>query len=188
MRELARVRAQAAKLRRRPAADEAVELLEDVLLLVDALRIECAGLQQRCSELEADRRRSDEGMQKLLDALPGPIVTTDACGTILDANRAACLLLARSRAKLTNDLLLHFAEDREQFTSVIRELPLVESHQLPHARFRPKDRAPVDTAVTVVRDPRIESPQWLWVFAPHTNCCISASSGTIERRARSSVG
>jgi PAS domain-containing protein len=166
MRDLARVRSQAAKLKTaRPPNDPAMALIDDALALLDTLRVECSGLQQRCTELEARLRQRAEAERLMLDTLPQPIVATDAAGVIVDANRAACSLLARSRPRLTNDLLLHFAEDRAAFSSVVRELPHASDPIVMQARFRPSDRAPFTASVTIVRDVRRQGPEWLWVLS-----------------------
>jgi PAS domain-containing protein len=167
MRELARIRAQAARLRSDRAPVEpgaATALLEDALQLLDTMRVECGALQQRCAALDAELSRRRDGDRQLFDALPQAIVTTDGSGAILDANREAAALLSRSRAKLTGDLLLHFAEDRHGFSQIVRALTDAPGTLLLRARFRPADRAPFDAAVSVLRDPRTESPQWLWLL------------------------
>src|SRR5438045_4085472 len=101
MRELARLRAQAATLRAAPStSSDAMTLIDDALRLVELMRIACAETQQRCADLERSLAVHDQGTRTLLDAFPQPIVTTDAAGVILDANHAAAKALARSRAKL----------------------------------------------------------------------------------------
>ena len=170
MRELARVRAQAARLRatRGPRQDEAVTLIDDALQLLDTLRADCAALQQRCTELERRIAAREAGGRRLLDALPQAIVTTDSSGRIIDANRPACLMLARSRSKLANDLLLHFAEDRAAFSSLVREIPHAAAPLTACARFRPSERAPNEALLTELRDPRSDAAQWLWLISRHS--------------------
>src|SRR5689334_7665827 len=99
MRELARIRAEAGKL---PAAtggseDPAAVLLEDALQLLETMRTECATLQQRCNELSSRLAARVDAARQLHDAMPQPFITTDSAGVILDANRAACTAVARSR-------------------------------------------------------------------------------------------
>src|SRR5690349_18054384 len=139
MRELARIRTQAAKL---PPAKPGVEdparlLLDDALQLLDAMRVECGALQQQCTELGSRLAARVDAARRLHDVMPQPIITTDAAGMILDANRAAATALARSRPKLVNDLLLHFVEDRVAFSGVIRDLPQATGPLVVRARFRP---------------------------------------------------
>jgi PAS domain-containing protein len=139
--------------------------MDDALQLLETMRLECAGLQQRCTELEERLKRRVDGASRLFDAFPQPIVTTDSVGLIVTANRAACVLLSRSRAKLTNDFLLHFTEDRDGFSAVVRELPHATGPIVLKARFRPADRAPFNASVTVLRDPCTEPPEFLWLLA-----------------------
>jgi PAS domain-containing protein len=176
MRALADIRARATKLRTRAGKDdEEVALVEQALQLVEVLRTECAGLQHRCTELERQLKAGEQSGRQLFDALPDAIITTDASGIILDANQAACVALSRSRPKLTSDLLLHFVADREAFRGIVRELPRDSAATITiQARFRPTDRAPFDAIVTVIRDPRADSPQWLW----HVSRCPSAEKAT----------
>jgi PAS domain-containing protein len=167
MRELARIRAEAGKL---PSAkgggeDPTVTLLDDALRLLETMRSECAALQQRCTELESRLAARVDAAHRLHDAMPQPIITTDSTGVILDANRAACAALARSRPKLVNDLLLHFVEDRVAFSGVVRELARATAPIVARARFRPPDRAPFGATVTVLRDPRVDPAEWLWLLS-----------------------
>lgn len=170
MRELARVRAQAARLGRAPGArqNDALPLLDDALQLLDMLRADCAALQQRCTALERRVDAHETGVRRLLDALPQALVTTDDAGRIVDANRSACLLLARSRGKLAEDLLLHFVEDREGFRSLVRKLPNATGPLTVRTRLRPSEHAPFDAGLTILRDPRSDTPQWLWLISPES--------------------
>jgi PAS domain-containing protein len=165
MRELARLRAQAAHFRGAPGiAPDAMTLIDDTLKLLDLMRIECGELQQRCADAERALAAHDEATRTLLDAIPQPIVATDAVGVIVDANAAASKALARSRAKLKNDLLLHFSEDRLAFSRALRELPHASDGLSLRVRLRPTDRAPFDATVTVRRDPRADTPRFLWLL------------------------
>jgi len=167
MRTLARVRAKAARLHAtgRGGDDEALALVDDCLDVIETLRAECAALRQRCADLTQRAAVRDAEVRRLFDALPQAIVTTDGAGGILDANRSACQLLARSRAKLTGDLLLHFADDREHLRPIIRELAKTDTAVTTQARLRPNERAPFEARITVLRDPRGDAPQWLWLLA-----------------------
>jgi len=166
MRELARVRAQAARLRASATASSPpTALVDDALRLLDRLRANCAELEARCARLERQLTVQEEGTRQLFDVLPHGIVATDTSGVILDANRAACVLLARSRLKLASDLLLHFVEDRDAFSRVVRELPNASGLVTLRARVRPSERAPFDASVTALRDPRSDGSQWLWLMA-----------------------
>jgi len=166
MQALARVRTRAARLRGAARADAAdvLEALDEALELADAMRVECAVLQQRNAELELSAIRAERETDALLDSLPSAVVLTDCAGHVIGANRAASALLGVSQAKLRNELLLHFAEDRGGFTSIVRGLPRDGRPLHAAARLRPRDRAPFEAAITVVGDPRSSDQRWMWVL------------------------
>jgi PAS domain S-box-containing protein len=166
MQALARLRSKAARLRAAAKAEPEVLLqaLDEALALTDAIRTQSAMVQARNAELEAEAQRRDDEMRALLDALPYPIVYTDCAGQIMDVNPAAAALLGMSRTRLKNELLLHFVEDRAGFTDVIRALPRNGAALRATARVRPRDRAPFDAGVTVLRDPRASEQRWLWLL------------------------
>lgn len=166
MQALAGLRARAARLRASPRADaaELFVLLEQALDLTDALRTECAAHQKRATALEADAQRARAETEALIDSLPAAVVQTDAAGRIVAVNRAAAALLGVSQAKLTDDLLLHFIEDRGAFMDVVRELPRDPRPVWTSARLRPRDRAPFDAAISAIRDPRSDEPRWIWTI------------------------
>jgi PAS domain S-box-containing protein len=166
MQALARLRTRAARLRSaaKPDRDGVMQALDDALELADTIRIECAALQQRNVELEMTVAGAEKESEALIDSLPSAIVVTDCAGHVMRANGAAAALLGISQARLRNELLLHFTEDRAAFTRVIRELPRSAHEVRDSARIRPRDRAPFDAAITVLRDPRSGDQRWLWVL------------------------
>lgn len=178
MRELARLRSQLTKLKTRTGSghDETVALLEQSLDLTDRLRGEAAALEDRCAYLEDALGRRDANLHSLFDLLPTAIVTTDGAGIIVDANRAASALLGRSSAKLHNQLLLHFAEDREGFAGLVRKLPHAADPLQARMRFRPQERAPFEAEVLVTPDTRDSAGNWLWFLMR----CEEARTGKAE--------
>jgi PAS domain-containing protein len=165
MQALARVRARAARLRGRPLAEiaeTAVDALNEALELTDSLREECARLQRRCTELEQRAREQQAASIALLDRLPSALVSTDRAGMIVHANRSAAKLLGRSAPHLRDTLLLHFFEDREAFSSLLQRLPEQREVFARPMRFRPRERAAIDTLVTVIEDPRGSETSWVW--------------------------
>lgn len=164
MQSLARLRARAARLRGRTSGDTAdtLEVLDEALELTDAIREDCSRLQQRCSAFEQKIRDQEEASNALLERVPLAMVATDASGTIVRANRAAAKLLGRSAPHLRGSLLLHFFEDRPAFSGLLQRLPAErEAIELPF-RFRPRERAPFDALITVIEDPRVDEPRWVW--------------------------
>jgi PAS domain S-box-containing protein len=167
MQALARVRTKAARLRSRPReADEALPLLDEALELTDDIRIDCARLQQENAELQRQLRTRDDEIRELIDSLPAALVHTDCSGLIVEANRAASTLLGLSRMSLRNELLMYFSEDRATFAELVRGLPRTSEPVRASTRIRPRDRAPFDATITLLRDPRRGEGEerWLWFF------------------------
>ena len=167
MQRLARIRAQAARLRGAagtsgPALDLVVEMLE----LTDTLRGECAALQQRCSALAGQLAEKDAAADAVLDAMPVPILATDASGTILEANRAAAALLGRSAPRLRNELLLHFCLDREGFSQLLDHLPEGDGQRQITLTMKPRDRKAFTAHVAIAPDVRTGRARWLWFLSP----------------------
>lgn len=190
MQALARLRARTARLRgsARPETAELFVLLDQALDLTDALRAECAAYQKRMLEAEAEARRARDEASTLIDSLPAALVETDLAGRIVAVNRAAAALLGVSQAKLANDLLLHFTEDRGAFMHLVRELPRDTRPVWVSARLRPRDRAPFDATISVIRDPRSDEPRWMWtiekISAPQSGArtpfAVAAQAGSSD--------
>jgi PAS domain-containing protein len=165
MRALARVRTKAAKLRGGRAGDsDACALLDETLELTDAMRVECAGLQQQILDLQGRLQMREREVQELIDRLPAALVLTDGAGIIADANHAATTMFGLGRAGLKHELLLHFAEDRPGFADLLRRLPHGGEPIRAIARIRPRNRAPFDADITLLKDPREAGARWLWFF------------------------
>jgi PAS domain-containing protein len=167
MQALARIRAKAARLRTsvKPEQEEALAILDEALEFADRMRAGCAAIQQRNSQLEARLRQHDAEVHELIDTLPPALICTDVAGLIVDVNRAGAALLGLSQARLKNELLLYFAEDRAGFGDFVRTLPRSSGVAArASARIRPRDRAPFVAEMTVIRDPREGDDQWIWTF------------------------
>lgn len=160
MRDLARLRARATRLRTRGSPrNEAFFLLEQSLEVTDRLREEAAALRARCVTLERTLDQHDRELRVIFDILPVPIITTDGGGIIADANRAACVLLGRSVSALQRQWLLHFAENRAAFAVLLGEMPHATAPIRSRVRIRPQERAPFDADVTIA--PGVAG-DWLW--------------------------
>ena len=166
MQALARLRGQVVRMRATPEtrAEDALDLVDEALQLVEALRVECGSLQQRCVSLEAGIAQRDREAHELLDAAP-PLIVTDSTGTIVDVNRAASALLGRSTPRLKQELLLHFFDDRAAFGELVRALSSAAPPADAVLRVRPRERAPFDAEITIARDPRSGGTRWLWFLA-----------------------
>jgi PAS domain-containing protein len=167
MRELADVRLQAARLddETQPSVRETLRISRRALELVDAIRRYAASAHQRCVALEQALAASERRAETVFDMLPVAVISTNTHGAILHANRAACTLLARGKPVLQRHPFLHFAEDREAFAAILAQLPAATGPIAATVRLRPCNRAPVDVAVTIVRD-TADGSRWHWVLQP----------------------
>jgi len=171
MHTLARLRSQLVRMRNttNTAAGDALDLAEETLQLIDTLRAELSASEKRRVTLQAEMGMHAREAQVLLQAVPMAIVVTDPQGRIEDANRAAADLLGRSTARLREELLLHFFDDREAFTRLVQGLPTVPSSERATLKLRPRERAPFDADITLVRDPRQGPTRWLWFVGRSTD-------------------
>ena len=167
MQALARARTTAARWRQRAEAEpeDVFALLDEVLDLTDSVRAECAHLQPRCVELEQQVVAGELETRALVEQMPAALIQTDRSGIILDANRAAAALLGLSKARLKNELLMYFTEDRAAFAELIRRLPQNSEPVRTEARIRPRERAPFTADIMLVRDPRGNEGRWLWFLS-----------------------
>lgn len=170
---IAELRSRAVKARRAALSRDALELIEQSLSLCDDLTRELAGTGVQRAEhrtaLDEFRKKLDAeaGLWvHLFDEMPSACVETDRSGIILVANRAAARLLNISPRHLSSRLLMHFAEDREQFAQLLRDLSTNRGAPGCALALRPRERAPVAVeAMVIARDPS-DTTSWLWFFSP----------------------
>ena len=86
---------------------------------------------------------------------------------ILGANPAAAVLFNTSVKHLTARLLMHFAEDRDQFGQLLRGLSADNVRHRCALIIRPRERAPVHMEATVVVRSPGDVSSWLWFFRPN---------------------
>jgi PAS domain-containing protein len=165
MQRLARVRARGSRLRESAASSPALDLVDEMLELTDALRAECATLQQQCSALRKQLAEREAAENAVLDRIPVPLISTDAGGTIQEVNRAAAALLGRSAPRLRNELLLHYCLDREACSQLLRSLPQGEEPRQVTLSIKPWDRKPFEAQVTIAAEARPGRRGWLWFVA-----------------------
>jgi PAS domain-containing protein len=164
MRELANLRSDAAKLWKRvgDASPEGHDLVERALDLLERLRAEAAGLQNKCVQLERALQECRDGSRHFFDSAPIAALITDAHGIVREANPMAASLLGRSIGRLRDELLLHYAEDRDGFSEVVkglREARLPAEHRV---RMRPRERAPFEAAITIALDGHRAEQHYVW--------------------------
>ena len=121
--------------------------------------IENATLTRRCTAEAASHTH-------LFDHLPIAAIETDATGLILAANRAAGLLLNVSTRYLANRVLMHFAEDRAAFITLLNALPMAQSERGQVLRLRPRERAPLNITATILPSAPHEPSTWVWFLSP----------------------
>jgi PAS domain-containing protein len=166
MRELADVRLQASRLgTRAESRQEALDVARRALDLADTIRANAAAAHQRCLALEQQLAAREGHDEQILDMVPIAVVTTSTQGTVLHANPAACALFGRGKATMKRQPLLHHAEDREAFCEIVRQLPGATGSFTASVRIRPCNRAPLDVAVTLVRDVT-DGSRWHWFVQP----------------------
>jgi PAS domain-containing protein len=164
MNTLARLRGQMVRMRATASttANDALDLAEDALHLVDTMRVELSALEKQRAMLQMEIGLHQHETHALLEVMPLAVVITDGQGRIMNANRAASELLGRSVPRLREELLLHFFDDRAAFTELLQRLAAAGGAERTVLKLRPRERAPFDADVTVVPDPRHSEASWLW--------------------------
>ena len=162
IRQLADIRAQAAKRRR---IDPSSDLTESALSICDAVVRDLAGARLECDRLRAEIRAADAAWEHLFDAMPGACLLTDGAGFILSANRAVGTLLNLSAKHLKDRELVVFSEERGAFQAILQRLGRSGDDIRETLTFRPRERKPA--AVQVVVKPLTSRPGlWLWFLTP----------------------
>src|SRR5687768_13518407 len=92
-RELTHLRARARKLRWQTADPLVGELTDEALATCDSVLRDLAGAQLECDRLRSRVRMGNADWNRLFDAMPGACLLTDNVGLILNANKAAGVLL-----------------------------------------------------------------------------------------------
>jgi PAS domain-containing protein len=163
---ITQLRSRAAKSRRASGPHPSSELVDESLTLCDAVVRELAGSGLRLDEYRVKLDVQAALWSHLFDEMPTPCVETDASGVIVGANRAAAVLFNTSVKHLAARLLMHFAEDRDQFGQLLRGLSADSARHRCMLIVRPRERAPVHMEATVVVRCPGDSSSWLWFFTP----------------------
>ena len=167
IRRLADLRAQAGK-RTGGSQMPCAEITDSAFEFCDGLLRDLAGARLECERLRDDVRRADDAWENLFDAVPNGCLLTDSAGVIVNANRAASVLLNLSAKRLKDRELVVFSQDREAFASLAQELRHGGSDQLRATlTFRPRERRPV-TMQVIVKPLTSRPGLWLWFLAPAT--------------------
>ena len=163
---ITQLRSRAARARRGAASPAVSELIEEALALCEVVVRDLAGAGLQIDEVKEKLEAQSGLWSHLFEEMPGPCVETDSSGVILSANPAAAALLNTSVRHLPSRLLLHFADDRDQFGQLLRELSAESGQHRCSLIVRPRERAPLRVFATVV----VRSPgnldSWLWFLTP----------------------
>lgn len=177
-RRVATLRTQTA--RRRPGT-ESGDVAEEALSMCDALVRELAGAQLVRDQLRAEIRAADAAWDHLFEVMPSAGLLTDSESLILNANRAASLLLNVSATHLKGRELLVFSQDRQTFRALLRQMAQERGTELRAGLLlRPRERKPLMTQVHVVAAPGRDQV-WLWIVTP------AAAAADLEWPARDQV-
>jgi PAS domain-containing protein len=171
-RRLATLRKEAAR-RSRGAAP--TDLTEEALSMCEALIRELAGAQLTHDRLRADLRIAEGAWDHLFEVMPSAGILTDRAGSIVNANRAASVLLNVSAAYLKGRDLLLFSEDRETFRMLVQELDRKRGAELrAQLLLRPRERKPTAIQLYVTPYPGRDNA-WLWIVTPLSGAGVSRS-------------
>ena len=163
---ISQLKSRAAKVRRGGVPNETADLVEQCLTMCDAVVRDLAGAGLQLDESRLKLNSQISLWTHLFDEMPTACVETDASGVILGANRAAAVLFNTSVKHLSARLLMHFAEDRDQFGQLLRGLSADGARHRCALIIRPRERAPVHMEATVVVRSPGDLSSWLWFFTP----------------------
>ena len=150
IRQISQLRTRVAKVRRGLVCPEISEVFDQCLTTCDALLWEFAGAELRCTELLAAAHLKQAAWDRLFEQMPVACLEVDGAGSIVSANPPAALMLNLTVKHLEHRLLLHFAEDRRQFASLVQRVLLDGTPQRAAIRIRPRERAPLDVQALIV--------------------------------------
>jgi PAS domain-containing protein len=169
---------------RRSAGAALSDVAKEALSICDALIRELAGAHLVRDQLRADLRIADAAWDHLFQVMPSACVLTDSTSVILNANRAASLLLNVSAAHLKGRELLVFSQDRQTFRALLQDMEQSRSSELrAELLLRPRERKPMMTHVHVVAAPGRDEA-WLWIVTPVR---AGAAALDIEQPARAEL-
>ena len=163
---ITQLRSRAARVRRGAAPPEASELIEEALALCEVVVRDLAGAGLQIDDVKEKLEAQSGLWSHLFGEMPQPCVETDGRGVILSANPAAAVLLNTSVRHLPSRLLMHFADDRDQFGQLLRGLATESGRHRCALVVRPRERAPLRVEATVVVRTPGDAESWLWFLAP----------------------
>lgn len=160
-RELAHLRMRSLDLRHVPAQPRGEGVAEAALAACDAILAELGGAYRECERLRTEVRAESMAWERLFELMPCACLVTDTQGLIVDANRAAGLVLNVAASRLKDRQLLVFTEARDAFVAVLKQLAFARPIQTT-LTVRPRERRPAQMRVSVA--PLGEQPNGLWLW------------------------
>jgi len=150
--EIGRLRERAAKAtRQRPGrGEETTELIESCLSVCQALVQEFAAAELRAQQAEREAEANETAWRALIERVPAACLEVDAEGIIVSANVAAGTLLNTSEKRLKGRPLLYFFDDRSAASRLLQAGAFDSSSPVVSLTLRPRERAPMQVAATVV--------------------------------------
>jgi PAS domain-containing protein len=143
-------------------APAVMDLVDEALTFCVTMLQELAGAQLQQKRMQADVRRADVNLQHLFDRLPFAALITDSSGTIVNANRAAALLLNTSAKHLAGKLLLHFFDTREKFAATLQAATAGDMRVEETMTIRPKERAARGMTIVIVPESLEQTGHFFW--------------------------
>lgn len=172
---IGQLRATAMRARSRNVPDtsdtQAAAVISDALETCETLLQDLAGAQLQVERTQAELRAEMGAHQDLLRRMPIACVTTDADGTIVEANESAAMLLKVSIRRLNGRQFADFIQDHDAFVKVSR-CALVETAVTAALVVRPRDSAPREVEVTILPARQQSPSEWLWFLTPTTRAAM----------------
>jgi PAS domain-containing protein len=165
-RAVAHLRNRAVKIGlRRPGTDSPnSQVADEALTSCDALLRDLAGAHLECERLGTGVRAEAARWEHLFELVPGPCILTDQQGLIINANRAAGLLLNVSVTALHQRQLRVFTEPGENFQALLHSLSTGHGQLRATLTLRPREQGPFETDVIVAPHSPNTNALWLWFF------------------------
>jgi PAS domain S-box-containing protein len=180
-RELAHLRMQAIKLRRRSSVSPECEVMDAALAACDGLLRDLAAAQLDRQQLRARIRTEASVWKRLFDTMPSAFLLTDCSGVILDANPGASALLNVSGRHIKGRQLLVYTDNRNEFRELLQRLIVADGPVETSLKLRPRERRPIDVEVIVTPASPNHSAAWLWCLAAREQHPMAESQDAYPR-------
>lgn len=165
MRELARLQSKAARTLAK-SDDPRDSFLRHALALCEALAQDALAAYEQRHEMAERLATAEADWASVFEEMPHACVCTDRYGTVLKANTAAGTLLNTSAPRLDTRLLMHYVEDREEFSGMLRSAASADG-VVPAATLvvRPRERAALTLDVMAIARWTGDPQGVLWFFS-----------------------